>query len=118
MSKKVLVIDDDTATLKLLQVFLSAKDLEVHTAEDGIDALEKMKKMTPDLIVLDVMMPKMDGYGFLREIKKEPKFRLTPVIVLTAREMMREIFVQEGIRDFVTKPYDPEELYKTVSKYL
>src|SRR3989338_4300956 len=108
MSKQILVIDDDTATLKLLEAFLSAKDLGVLTAEDGIAGLEVMKKMTPDVIILDVMMPKMDGYGFLREIRKESKFRLTPVIVLTAREMMREIFVQEGIRDFVTKPYDPE----------
>lgn len=118
MSKKVLVIDDDAATLKLLQAFLSAKDLEVHTAEDGLDALERIKKMTPDVIVLDVMMPKMDGYGFLREIRKDSKFRLTPVVVLTAREMMREVFVQEGIRDFVTKPYDPEDLYKAILKYL
>jgi CheY-like chemotaxis protein len=118
MSKKILVVDDDSATLSLLQAFLSAKGLEVHTALDGVDALEKLAKIRPDLIVLDVMMPRMDGYGFLREIRKDTKFRSTPVVVLTAREMLRDVFVQEGVRDYVTKPYDPEDLYKTLSKYL
>ena len=77
-----------------------------------------MKNMKPDLIILDVMMPNMDGYGFLREIKKEPKFRAIPVVVLKGREMMRDLFVQEGVQDFVRKPCSQEELYNTVSKYL
>ena len=118
MPKKILLVDDDAATLKLLQVFLEAKNLEVQTAQDGVDALDKLKNMMPDIILLDVIMPKLDGYGFLREIKKEPKFRSVPVVVLTGREMMRDIFIQEGIKDFVTKPYDPEDLYKILSKYL
>ena len=118
MKKKVLIVEDDPATLGLLKTFLSEKGLEVQTAADGLDALEKVRKSAPDLVLLDVIMPKLDGYGFLRELRKDPKLRGMPVVVLTAREMMRDVFVQEGVKDFVTKPYVPEELYKTVSKYL
>ena len=61
--------------------------------------------------------PRMDGYGFVREIKKDPKLRAVPVVVLTAREMMRDVFVQEGIKDYVIKPYDPEELLRMIVKH-
>ena len=118
MSKKILVVDDDVMLLDLLRIFLTEKGYEVVTAQDGIDAFEKLKTVTPDLIILDVMMPKMDGYSFVRELKKEPGFRSTPVIVLTAREMTRDLFVQEGIKYFVIKPYDPEELHSIVLKCL
>ena len=118
MRKKILLIDDDESILSLLQVFLTSRDLEVFTAQNGLEGMELLKKMTPDLIVLDVMMPQMDGYGFLVEARKDPKTHATPVVVLTAREMMRDVFVQEGVRDFITKPCDPEELYKILLKYL
>ncbi len=118
MLKKILVVEDEVATLKMLGHFLSMKNLDVHTAQDGLEALELMKEMTPDAILLDVIMPRLDGYGFLREIKKIQKFRTIPVVILTAREMMRDTFIQEGVLDFVVKPYDPEELYKTLLKYL
>ena len=118
MAQKILIVDDDSATLKLLQSFLATKGFDVEIAEDGLSGLEKVKQGCPDLIVLDVMMPRMDGYGFVREIKKDARFRRVPIIVLTAREMMRDVFLQEGIQDFVVKPYDPEELLKTLLKYL
>ena len=118
MAKTILIVDDDSATLQLLQFFLIGKGYDVETAEDGVSGLEKVKKSCPDLIVLDVMMPRLDGYGFVREIKKDAKLRRVPVVVLTAREMMRDVFLQEGIQDFVVKPYDPEELFKILLKYL
>ena len=118
MSSRVLIVDDDPATLNLLKPFLVSKGYEVETAADGLEGLEKVKSSKPDLIVLDVMMPKMDGYGFVREIKKDLKRRVIPIIVLTAREMMRDVFVQEGIRNFVVKPYDPEELLKKIAGLL
>ena len=116
--KKILIVEDDPSTLNLLRSFLSEKGLDVQTAVDGLDALEKVRKSTPDLVLLDVILPKLDGYGFLRELKKDAQLRGLPVVVLTAREMMRDVFVQEGVRDFITKPYNPEELYKIVGKYL
>ena len=118
MAKKILVVDDDETISKLLEDYLSGQGLQVQRAQDGVQALEKAKKMSPDLIVLDVIMPNMDGYTFLREIKKDAKLRGTAVIVLSAREMMRDMFVQEGVKDFVTKPCNPEELYRVISKYL
>ena len=117
MSKKILLIDDDEATLKLLKPFLVSKDYSVETAMDGLEGLEKVRAWKPDLIVLDVIMPRMDGYGFLREMKKDLKLRALPIVVLTAREMMRDVFVQEGIKDYVIKPYDPEELLAMIVKY-
>jgi CheY-like chemotaxis protein len=117
MTKKILVIDDDEATLKLLKPFLAGKGWQVETALDGVEGMEKTRSWKPDLIVLDVVMPRMDGYGFVRELKKDLQLRRIPVVVLTAREMMRDVFVQEGIKDYVVKPYDPEELAKVISKY-
>ena len=115
MGQRILVIDDDQATLKLLKPFLVSKGFEVETALDGLEGLEKVRSWKPALIVLDVIMPRLDGYGFLREIKKDLKFRNIPIVVLTAREMMRDIFVQEGITEFVVKPYEPEELLRLIS---
>jgi twitching motility two-component system response regulator PilH len=116
--KKILIVEDDASTSALLKKYLDAKELHADIAGDGLEALEKLKKSTPDLIVLDVIMPRMDGYGFLLEMKKDSKWRSIPVVVVSAREMMRDVFVQEGVKDFVTKPYDPAELYKIVAKYL
>ena len=117
--KNILIVEDDAATVELLRHFLESKGLSVETARDGLDGLEKLRKgTTPDLVVLDVMMPKLDGYSFLRELKQDAKLRTLPVIVLSAREMMRDLFEQEGVKDFVLKPYDPAELYKVIQKYL
>ncbi len=117
--KQILLVDDDAAVLSLLSAYLKTKPgVSVRTATNGAEALEDIKKSRPDLIVLDVMMPVMDGYGFLREVKKDERHRTIPIIVLTAREMTRDIFIQEGVRDFVVKPYDADELFGIISKYL
>jgi CheY-like chemotaxis protein len=118
MAKKILLVDDDEAVRKLLGAHLTEKGFEVQTASDGLIALESLRKSVPAVVVLDVIMPNMDGYGMLREMKKDPKLRAVPVVVLTAREMMRDVFVQEGIQDFIVKPYDLEELYRVLAKYL
>ncbi len=118
MPKHVLIVDDDEAARNLLQSFFLGKNCDsVEVAFDGRDALNKLKTYKPDVIVLDVMMPVLDGYGFMRELKQIEPLRKTPVVVLTAREMMRDVFVLEGVKDFVTKPFDTEALYKIVSQY-
>ena len=117
MSKKILIVDDDKSALNLLQSFFVGKGYDVQTAADGVEGLEKVRQWSPDIVLLDVMMPRMDGYGFVREMKKDAKLRSLPIIVLTAREMMRDVFLQEGIKDYVVKPYDPEELLKVLLKY-
>ena len=114
---EILVIDDDVVLLELFRAFLAGKGYKVETAVDGAEGLQKLKKNPPDLVMLDVIMPRMDGYSFVRELKKDDKFRNIPVVVLTAREMMRDVFVQEGVKDYVVKPCDPEELLKVLLKY-
>lgn len=116
--KRILIVDDEKATIELLGKLLSEKGYLAEGASDGAEALEKARKNPPDLVLLDVMMPRMDGYGFIRELKKDATLRTRPVVVLTAREMMRDLFVQEGVKDFVTKPFDPQDLLKIVGKYL
>jgi len=118
MNKKILVVDDDTVSLKIIESFLKAKGFEVQTALDGIEGLEKVRQGHPNVVVLDVIMPRLDGYGFVCEMKKDLKLRNIPIVVSTAREMMRDVFVQEGIKDYVVKPYDLEELLKILLKYL
>lgn len=116
--KKILIVDDDAALAALLKAYLISAGLEVDTACDGLDAMEKLGKEIPHLIVLDVIMPRLDGYGFLLEIKKDAKLRSIPVVVVSAREMMRDMFVQEGVKGFITKPYDPAELHRAIEKFL
>ena len=118
MAKRILIIDDDLATLKLLKPFLVSKGFSVETATDGLEGLEKVRSWKPDLVVLDVIMPRLDGYGFVRGMKKEPALRRVPIVILTAREMMRDAFLQEGVEDYIVKPYDPEELLKVIQKRL
>ncbi len=118
MSKKVLIIEDEEAARNVLQAFFLSKGCDgVEVAADGQAGLEKLKLFKPDVIVLDVMMPVMDGYGFIREMKRDESMRRIPVVVLTAREMMRDVFVQEGVKEFISKPYDADELYKIVCQY-
>ena len=115
-TKKILVVDDDPSLLELMKSFLVSRGYETETASDGADGLEKVKSCDPDLIILDVMMPKMDGYTFIRELKKTGKLNKLSIIVLTAREMMRDMFVQEGIKDYLIKPFQPEDLLEKISK--
>ena len=116
--KKILVIDDDPIMLDILKTFLRSQGFGVETALDGVEGLSRVENYRPNLILLDVMMPKMDGYTFIRELRKNEKFRDMPVVVLTGREMMREMFMQEGVLDYVMKPFQAEELLAIISKYL
>ena len=118
MSKKVLVIDDDRTLSKLVQGTLSLKGYQVTIAYDGEEGLEKLRQEKPDLIVLDVHMPKVNGYAFLLEAKEIVDLKTIPVIVLTAKEGMEEIFKTEGVREYLVKPFDPEKLLQVVERYI
>lgn len=118
MKSRLLIVDDETKTAKLLQEYFGQAGYDTETASDGREALEKIKAVKPDLILLDVMMPGMDGYTFMRELKKSDAWRAIPVIVLTAREMMRDLFVEEGVKEYVMKPFEPAELEAIVRRVL
>jgi two-component system alkaline phosphatase synthesis response regulator PhoP len=118
MSKKILVVDDDPSLIKMVDSYLSAHNYTVIIATDGDEGLAKIKSDKPDLIVLDVQMPKMNGYTFVHECKKIPSAANIPIIVLTAKQGMAEIFKVEGVKEYMTKPFAMEKLLECVKKHI
>ena len=117
-NKKILVIDDDPTLLKMLQPFLESHGFAVTAAVDGEEGLAKLKAEEPDLIILDVQMPRMNGYAFISEMKKLGGAKNIPIIVLTAKEGMVEIFKAEGVKEYITKPFKSEVLLSNINKYV
>src|SRR5579871_1682795 len=112
MPKKILAVDDERHIVRLVQVNLERQGYEVVTAYDGKEALEKVASENPDLIVLDVMMPYMDGFEVLKTLKKDPTTRDIPVIMLTAKANDADVFqgYKSGVDCYLTKPFNPLEL--------
>ncbi|MBW1802954.1 MAG: response regulator [Deltaproteobacteria bacterium] len=107
--KKVLIIDDDAKLRRLLEEYLGSYDFQVLTLEDGTDALNTIKAQSPDMVILDIMMPKMDGLEVLKVIRAGHK---VPVIMLTARgeDADRIVGLELGADDYLPKPFNPREL--------
>ncbi len=118
MSKKILVIDDEPQFVQVLKVRLEANGYGVVTAGDGMAGLETWKKEKPDLIILDIMMPELDGYSFVQDSKTKPDLKPCPIIVLTAKPGFDEIFKIEGAKDYIVKPFDDKELLEKIRKHL
>ncbi len=116
MVKKILIIDDDPHIIKMVEHRLQANDYEVIVAYDGKEGFEKFHEESPDLVILDILMPKMDGYTFVRELKKET--RQIPVIVLSAKSGMTDLFEAEGITDYIVKPFEPGDLLARIKRLL
>jgi len=114
MGKRVLVVDDESNIVDILKFNLEREGYEVICAYDGGEALEKARNEAPDLVLLDVMLPVMDGFGVLGEIRKTDK--LTPVIMLTAREEERDkvLGLEIGADDYIVKPFSVRELMARV----
>jgi len=118
MSKKILVIDDDQGNVTLIRSHLEKADYEVVSANDGTEGLEQAKAEMPNLIILDVEMPVMNGYTFMMELQKMESFKSIPVIVLTAHAEHEPIFKMRGVKDYLIKPLNPEELLSKTKSYL
>lgn len=118
MAKRILVIDDEPDVVKMLRARLESNGYNVVSASDGEEGLGKVGSEKPDLIILDIRMPRMDGYTFLRELKSKQEGNILPVIVLSAKGEMKDLFAVEGIRDYLVKPYRPEELLEKIRKHL
>lgn len=118
MPKKILAVDDERHIVRLVEVNLQRAGYEVVTAYDGREALEKVKSENPDLVVLDVMMPYMDGFEVLKHLKAEPETAEIPVIMLTAKAQDADVFRgwQSGVDCYLTKPFNPMELLTFVKR--
>jgi OmpR family response regulator RpaB len=116
-NERILVVDDEASIRRILETRLKMAGYEVITAADGEEALELYQKHNPDLVVLDVMMPKLDGYGVTREIRKSSD---TPIIILTALGDVSERItgLELGADDYVIKPFSPKELEARVKAVL
>lgn len=120
MAKKIIVVDDEENILKMVNQTLTRNGYKVTTSPDGKDALEKIQANKPDLIILDIMMPYLDGFEVLQALRRNPATRNTPVIFLTAKNNDMDIFKgwQAGVNCYLIKPFNPTELIKYVKQNL
>ena len=117
--KKILVIDDDRTVLALMTSILTKNDYEVITASDGNEALAQVKNEKPGLMILDVLMPTVTGYDFMRKLQDETdEIRKIPIIVTSARESMKDFFEAWSYTSFLRKPFDPNTLLVQVKSAL
>ena len=115
-AKKILVVDDEQQLALAVKIRLQSRGYQVVTASDGQQGLEMAEREHPDLIILDVLMPVMDGYSCLRELNTRFGRGKIPIIVLTARDRMKDLFELEGIEDYVIKPFDHEDLLMRIDR--
>lgn len=117
---KILVVDDEIYIVHILDFSLGMEGYEVITALDGEQAIEKAHAEKPDLIVLDIMMPKLDGYETCKALKGDPTTRDIPVILLSAkgRNVDQKIGFEVGADDYITKPFSPRKLVERINSIL
>ncbi len=120
MKTKILVVDDEPDARELIEVNLKAAGFEVLTAANGRQALEKARATLPALVLLDVMLPEVDGLEVCKSLRRDAKTALLPIIMLTARaaEIDRVLGLELGADDYITKPFSPRELILRVKNLL
>jgi two-component system alkaline phosphatase synthesis response regulator PhoP/two-component system response regulator VicR len=120
MGQTILVVDDDPHVLRLVEINLKQIGCEVRTAPDGEEALSQIAANRPDLVILDVMMPRLDGFETLKRLRSDTTYDDLPVIMLTARAQDEDVFegYGRGAQWYLTKPFAPDELRSTVRRLL
>ncbi|PRX25111.1 winged helix family two component transcriptional regulator [Orenia metallireducens] len=120
MSNKILVVDDEENIVELVKFNLEKDGYQVTTAYDGEEALKKVEEVHPNLVVLDLMLPKLDGFDVCRQIRKDSKLSKIPIIMLSAKgeEIDKILGLELGADDYVTKPFSPRELLARVKAIL
>ncbi|MGH9156063.1 MAG: response regulator transcription factor [Acidimicrobiales bacterium] len=116
----ILVVDDDPVIQQLLRVSFEMEGYEVITADDGLAGLERARADRPDLMILDVMMPRMNGIEVARTLKSDPDTSSIPILMLSAKAQAADVSAggASGVDDYVTKPFDPEVLLERVEGLL
>ena len=119
-TKKILFVDDEDDIREVVQIRLESNGYQVVTAASGEEALAKVASDHPDLMILDVMMPGMDGLAVLKKLRKEESTSKLPVILLTAKrkKMIGDLFEMEGIQGFIEKPFESTVLLDLIKKAL
>jgi DNA-binding response OmpR family regulator len=120
MTQSILVADDEPSILLSLQFLLQKAGYEVRLAHNGEEVIQAVEQSTPDLLLLDAMMPQRDGYDVCQTIRADPRWARLPIIMLTAksRDVERQKGMALGATDYVTKPFSTRDLVATVRKHL
>ncbi|MDD3013795.1 MAG: response regulator [Candidatus Gastranaerophilales bacterium] len=119
-NKTVLIVDDEQDIVETLRFMLEAEGITCLTAHDGEEALNKAKNEKPDLIILDVMLPKINGYKVSRLLKFDKKYKDIPILMVTARSQEEDKVIGQdtGADEYITKPFDLDNVINMVKKYL
>ena len=122
---KILVVDDDPDILDAITTILSTQPYSIDTARDGIECVDKVRAGVPDLIVLDLLMPKKDGFAVVRELRDNPRYAKVPILILTSvredasrRRYELETGLAMDVQDYLEKPVSPADLLERVSNLL
>ncbi|MCX7047538.1 MAG: response regulator [Candidatus Sumerlaeota bacterium] len=121
MEKKTILLADDEEDIKVVvRLYLESRGFNITTAFDGLDAIEQIERDKPDLILLDVMMPVMNGYEVAARVRANPAIKDTPIIMLSAatHEEAVKKGMEAGANDYLMKPFEPAKLEETILKYL
>lgn len=120
MGKRILVVDDEVQLVEMIKMRLEAAGYAISTAYDGQAALEKAKKDKPDIIILDLMLPKMDGYKVCGLLKNDTRYSGIPIILFTAKAQEEDVALGKslGADAYITKPFDPKLLMTKIKELL
>ena len=120
MAYKILVVDDEPPIVRLMEFILARQGHEMLIAVNGQEALDKVRAHQPDLVLLDIMLPRIDGYEVARTLRADPATATLPIIMLSAKAQEEDIQkgIDVGVDEYITKPFSPEQLVGVVGDYL
>jgi two-component system, OmpR family, alkaline phosphatase synthesis response regulator PhoP len=120
MAHKILVVDDEPPIVRLMEFILAREGHEMIVAVNGEEALACVTEHNPDLVLLDIMMPRIDGYEVARTLRADPRYCEIPIIMLSAKAQDEDVRrgVEVGVNEYITKPFNPQDLVRAVNKYL
>ena len=120
MNEKILVIEDDPSALRFIEYTLKLEGYQVLSAKDGLEGIKKARDEHPSLIVLDIMLPGLDGYALCQQLRQKPETSLLPILMLSAkaRQADKDIGLRMGADDYLTKPADPAVILAKVKALL
>ena len=120
MSNKILVIEDDPNALRLIEYALEQEGYQTVSAKDGLEGVRKAQDESPDLIILDIMLPGLDGYDVCHELRQKPETSILPILITSAkaRQEDRNVGIRLGADDYLTKPIDPSIVVDKVKDLL